>query len=889
MPEEAVELKLVFPTNEDLRLQFGRVPTFESLFVPVTEPRSEGFLVELRLILPEPWGELTAAARVVAAAPTPSTPATPYRLQLKLLPLERTKQARLRALINDEVPPPLQTEEPRTPPPPKAEEVRVPPPPPAPPPPPPAPPSKVEEARPPAPPAAPPPVAVPVAKRPEPEAEPTELKLDLEEMLRPFERATASTAEDEDLEVQEAEPPRAPERQPEEVAQLLTGFAMKLTKAITASSYYEADHQATAQAKVGLYDTFRLLVRGSPEVTFLAHVSDAKSSILVYGLFDEPMALERAMLVGQAEVFVPKLAGYFEAKGLLSISFKQSLDHAEFNRFVDLLASPAHLARNDPKYVVSLLTAQQIQNISVVFKEDLIAKRRLSWRVVIALTRLKRDLSVLPLYQGLSRPELGKIRLQVFKDVVRPIRQVPLIQELLMNCDLVAQELKDLPQEEMELLVQDAVTPEALPELLAGLTHELIEAARHREQRSERLLRLTRNLARKLARSQRDVKQMVFRQLYENEVLQLEELPARLRDKFRIERRVDIFLKGWKSHIPLFDLVSSAPVYKQHLAFFHLVFPELISRHEHEVTVKIALLVAQHKVVSEAFEGRQALAGAWLAGLGSSEAAHEIVRQLLSADRLRRKSLLTLCGILGEAGIPILFKALSECPTRSARQELCDLLGALKEPTARFLVSELEKPNHPWYFQRNLLDLLGRVADASALALVSLFITDPHPRVRLQALLTASALDPRGGERILLRGLGDDDADIRDACLRQLIQRRSPARDLFDYARAVLTRRDDVNAARQICHLLTTYQEGEGYEQAVDVLLEVLRDEEKKGFWSLLKNNPEALDDVKVAACQALGRLRAKRAVPVLSELSGGRNKTLRQSAAHALRFIHTP
>jgi HEAT repeat protein len=262
----------------------------------------------------------------------------------------------------------------------------------------------------------------------------------------------------------------------------------------------------------------------------------------------------------------------------------------------------------------------------------------------------------------------------------------------------------------------------------------------------------------------------------------------------------------------------------------------------------------------------------------------------MSADKVRRESLFTLCGILGDGGVPLLFKALCECPTRSVRLEICDLLEELKEPTRPFLAAELEKRNLPWYFQRNLLDLLGRVGGESARGLVERFLGDRHPRVRLEAVLSACALDPVGAEGLLLWALDDPDPDIRRVSLRQLVQRRSAAPALFEHVRTLLANLESVDdEARQACALISSYTAGEGYDRAVDVLLELVQADAKRGLWArLTTKDSEQADALKQAACQALGRMRAKRAVSALERLSEGRHKTLRHAATQALRAIQS-
>lgn len=899
--EEVVRLHLAFGSTDDLRRHFGRAPTFENLFLPSRQSVPEGTLVSLRLVLPPPAGELTVPARVTAIAHTPSTPESPYKLQLALLSMDEDKKDVLRSACSGAPAPTIIRLPPASPP---ADRtplvVQVPSRPPASERPPtvvvlpPQEPARDHAARPG--PEAPDPNRTASDRGAEPPSRtfgsaPDEVEIDFDDLLKPLEPAVFPVLTAAEAQVEKVEPSTAARERPsEQLSQLLTDFVRRLTKALTSATYYDSEHGQAQQARVGLYDTFRLLVDDCSEITLLLEPGEGKRSIEIYGLFEEPTALEQLMSRGQAELFVPRLAGYFEAKSLLSVSFKRPLEHAEFHRFVDLMAAP-HLARGAPLDFAALLASHQIQNVSVVFRQEFLSRRKLSWRVALALTRLRKDLSVLPLYEGRTAEDLREVRLEVVRDVIRPLRQVDVIRELLSNCDLVVQEIEWLEQEELELMVQACLAPSALPELLTGFAHDVVAAARDDPGRAAHLMRLTRNLARKLARSQQDVGEAVFRQLREHAVLTPQELPAGLQDRLQVEGKVDVFLKAWRQHLPVFECAASAAEYRRHLDFFSLVFAELLGRREYDVAVKAALIVARHAAIGDGFAGRQAQAGEWLAGLGVSGAGDEIVSQLLSADKLRRQSLLTLCGVMGEGGVPVLFRALCDCPTRSVRQELCDLLEALKLATRRFLAAELEKRGIPWYFQRNLVNLLGRVGDASELDLVSRFLADKHPRVRLEAVLTACRLDEAGAERTLVAGLSDADADIRAVCLRQLVQRRSTALELFDHLGALLEGLEPAGpsgpeAALQACGLLASYQSGEGHERAVDLLLAVLKDEPRKGFWSRLAGQPLAQQTLKAAACQALGRLRARRAVPELARLAEGGHKALKPAATLALRQI---
>jgi HEAT repeat protein len=846
---EVVSLRMSFASRTELQEHFGRYPTFASLFLPVAEALPEGTLVELRLALPEGADEMSVPARVVGAAPTPSTPATPFKLHLNLLHIDAAKKTLLKELIAGE---PLHPPAPKEPS---------------------APPSRSAEA---------PRPVVPRAEEPASE----EVDLDLEALLAPLVPAMVvppALA----LPPPMAEP-WAKEKPSTHLNQMLGDFVVRLAKALTATTYYEADHQAAMKAKLGLYDTFKMVVQGSPEVSFLNQAVDTRRSVLVYGIFDEPKDLERVMAKGQADLFVPKLAAYMESRNLLSMSFKRALEHAEFYRFVDLLATPVYVAKEAKEDLATTLAKEGISNISLVLKEDHFGPRKLSWRVAAAITRLKKDLSVLPYFASRPAHDVKGTRFAVFRDVVRPLRQLRLVRELLANSDLISEDMQDLSPDELEQLILEAVAPEALPELLSALADDVLDLVEREPAQTEHLTRLTRTLARKLAGSQGAVLDREFRRLHDHGVLGLEDLPPAYQDRVRIQAKASRFMENWSAHLKLFDEITAAPLYQKHLDFLLLIYAELLARYEMEAVTQIGLLVAKHRVAEEPFPGRRRLAASWISSVAGSPARAEMVAQLMAPDRVRREALMNLCGILGEGAVPVLFEALCDCPSRSIRLEVCELLVGLREPTMLFLAAELEKKNIPWYFQRNLLNLLGRIGDVSSLPLVGRFMSDKHPRVRLEALLAACSLDPASAESNLLWGIADQDPDVRGVSLRHLVQRRSTAPELFEHCRQVLSRAESAeDEGRAVCNLLTSYQAGEGHEEAVELLVDVLRDEPRKSLFGFLqKPQEEPQLGVRISAIQALGRLRARKAVPVLTRLSEGRNQSLKQSASVALRLI---
>jgi hypothetical protein len=860
---------VVFKSRDSLRKHFDRQLAQHRLAVPRREPVAPHTLVRLQLVLPDEGGELSLAAKVVETVERPSRAKAPYLVQLELLDLDSGKEEKLGRAAGGTAP---------------VVALR---------------PQGVTE-----------PVSVAGATLVpkhlgqssdrhlglDREADADDLDALIDALIQPWEPAWPPEPDASAPEADLPEPLPSRERLPEELARELTDFTLQLVRAVTKSSYYTADHQEAGKAKLGLYAAFTTLVADRPEVTLHARKVGEKCSILVYGIFDEPTDLARALLKGTSALYVPKLCHYFEANGLLSISFKRALTEDEFHQLVDLLASPASDGPSAANRIVQRLAENRIHNISVVVVEDRISSRGLSWRVEMALTRLKKDLSVIPLYEHLSEQDLRRVRLQVFRDVVRPLRQVKLIRELLENCDRIIEEVEEFSDgqlAEIEAQVLASVPEESLPAILEGLVDDVAEAKQESEEQMDRLLRLTRRVSLQLSPEQAKNLEVAFRALLNRQVLALEELPTFLQQKFIIERNTDSFLKFRERILSRFDGESTADKYQIYLNFFESIFPELLARADPSATIAIVEHVSAHRLSQPSFEKRPEWATAWLERIIYSSLSEKLVRELSKADKLKRESLLELCRRLGDEAVPILFRALSRCESVATRRALIQVLTELKHASRAFLRSELDERDLRADYLLELLRILSRVGRANSAQLAARFLEHADPLVRIEALGAASVLDPAYGEECAVASLSDTDPKLREVALKALFERKSAAPGLFAFCERILGGLDDSNQAiaRLVCSGLAGYEQGETREQSVALLLMALgvTHEESGGWWSSLrrsvKSDPSHAS-VRVAACQALGRLRAQEARDALTSLGKQADPAVRRAALHALKQI---
>jgi hypothetical protein len=371
------------------------------------------------------------------------------------------------------------------------------------------------------------------------------------------------------------------------------------------------------------------------------------------------------------------------------------------------------------------------------------------------------------------------------------------------------------------------------------------------------------------------------------------ELPAFVQQKLKIEHDRDVFLKIQDELLQRFDAERDCETYRKYLQLFEAIFPELLEPTNVPAAARILEHVSSHRDAPAPFEARPDLAEAWFPHLVASSLGGALVERLPKADKLEREALLALVRGVGDPIVPILFTLLRECEIASCRQALTQALADLKHHSLPYLNQEFADPNLPSDYLCELLGILTQVGSLDSEALVSELRRHPDAQVRVAALNVAAALAFPECERWALAALDDRDRAVQEASLKLLFERRSTAPELFGYCGRILSHLDDSleGMARRICAALSGYGQGEHRKRSVALLLAVLAEGPAKGGGLLSSLRRSLADDsgcipVKIAACHALGRLRAKEAAEVLERLTKEKHNALKQAARHALEQI---
>ncbi len=275
----------------------------------------------------------------------------------------------------------------------------------------------------------------------------------------------------------------------------LAEFTLDLAKAMLRTGYYAPDHPQAQQSRAGLYEEFCRVLEDRAGLTYLVGLDRDHRELMIDGYDPDPLMLDKIMISGMAELFTPKLLDFFNRRHLLSFSLLAGIEAEEFNAFIVLMSEPPRAGRADEERdrVTREFVDQHIVHVSTLFEADVLGReRRLPWRVERALSRLGRDLSMLPLYKQASQEKLQQIKIQIIDEVIRPLRTPLLLADLLVNCDVLAKDIAVLEETQVEHEIIVQIPPErlvsttgqlmeGLQQLTATQDEESLElAARHR-------------------------------------------------------------------------------------------------------------------------------------------------------------------------------------------------------------------------------------------------------------------------------------------------------------------------------------------------------------------------------------------------------------------------
>ncbi len=671
-----------------------------------------------------------------------------------------------------------------------------------------------------------------------------------------------------------------------EAAPALSDFVLSLIQAFLKTGYYRSDHPEARKARAGLYDSLKTFLEGKREISFISSGEGGKPEVYIGGIFDEPVTGSAIMMKGMAEIFIPKFIEYFERKHLSSFSMKAAISEDEFEKFISIMTeSPLYDKETDVQEKLTLdLIKNEVLMVSTVFNVDIVGKgRKLPWRVELAISRLKRDLNLIPLFKNIPEQKKEEIRRMVFEDIVRPLKSPKLVQELLSNLDLISSDLIGFSVDDFEARIIEHLDEKLFPVVSKGILANIsdIDRAFEKLQEPELLVRLgyLKGIAKKVGMKLLvlDIAdEDVFFDFVKCGVLSLEEIRGSVRSTIASRLSFDRFLGSPQKFFDEVDEIADREELREKLMLLFGFVPLLFAagryadiRHIHDLSRSKGMDSRMHEN----------------AGL-VEDISKEAYKKAAGAGKEEVTEILNILALMGRTGIFALVDMIDNV-NRFARRSAIEILRQTGPSVIPFLLAGLDK-KQGWYYLRNALTLLA-IEGAGSPEIEELFsrnLQHPEPNVRKEAARGIPAIMGEKAGDLLVPLLKDENEDVRKRALSSLAAIRCVNTEAISFYVNVLTGKagEDDTVLEQVLNALSEAPIPRGQEQRLeDALIGILKDSTVLGF---LKRKSGQDLRLKQGAIRALGAVGTSSSVKTLKKYISFKDAVISKAASEALQKI---
>jgi hypothetical protein len=688
---------------------------------------------------------------------------------------------------------------------------------------------------------------------------------------------------------------------PEEVERLqklqakLIDFLLHLIQAFLRTGYYTPDHPESARAKEGLYQQFHILFETEDELTFLVREEQEQKEILVEGLLPEAQKLSRMMMRGMGELYVPKFAQYLERKDLISLTLKSRMGQTEFTRFIDIMSDPSLVdtrRRQDKEKFTQTLLSHGVLNISYIFNEELLAlDREMPWRARLTLSRMRKDLKMIPLFQKMMKQEIRDIQKNLLLDSLRPNRQSDLLCAILRNSDLAA------VSEMREEVIEDVIVTFLQKQYLLGTSkiflreHLALKQLKKGDAFEKKSDRLVKKISSRLKEAGTKESETLLEEFFRNQLIGLEDLTPPLKDKILLERLTDKFLSYTDQFFLQLDQAIEKEKFLTVALSFVKIIPELIRRDHYPEVLRILETLKRH------FHEKRMwalLAGQILEEIGKGTIPLLLQERFLSGKKETRLAIVPIFAALEVGAISPLLNILKTSEDQWVRKNACEALIQIGPVAVVHLLKELNQQQTSVETTHDILRVLGEIKSLewkdSLMEVLRRYAFHENPKLKEQALHTLCQIVGSGGEDIFLASLSDPDFDVQKRaiwCLGMIKSTKGVEKMMGMLKKISATPSQKMGQLETQIYYAFGFAgnlslEGRTVEQ---ILLEILEQKGFKKWWDPFQK--DLLGDSALGAiCDALGRIGTKESIQTLNKLEKSIKSHLIPKVKEAIKKI---
>lgn len=261
--------------------------------------------------------------------------------------------------------------------------------------------------------------------------------------------------------------------------------------------------------------------------------------------------------------------------------------------------------------------------------------------------------------------------------------------------------------------------------------------------------------------------------------------------------------------------------------------------------------------------------------ISSEPYVQEIGIILDGETKIENDDLISYVRHLNAASVPVFMTLMGELQSIRGRRLTIDILAIIGKLDMETLAKGLYDSR--WYVVRNIITILGKIADAKAIEYLTKPLSHPDQRVRKEAIKTLGSIGSSNILPHIKTVLSDEDPTLRIYAARILGTIKT------DAAKKILLAENskkefidkDFTEKKELFDALTHWQD----QDVKDFLLGTLN---RKKFWRRKKNN-----ETRACAAYAIGVIGFKETMPYLEKTRSNKNKTLRSFSISAINQLN--
>ncbi len=586
--------------------------------------------------------------------------------------------------------------------------------------------------------------------------------------------------------------------------------------------------------------------------------------------------LHQVMVSGMADLFTPKFLDFFSRWKLLSFSIRPDTTQEEFDTFVELMSqvpSGGPIQQANERLTQALID-HNIINISAVFRHEMVGReRRLPWRVRMALTRLRRDLRVLPMYKKATKEQMLRIKLQIIDDTIRPIRTPTLLKDFLTNYDLIAADVVELEESQVER----EIVANLGEEMLVGTAHQIIEELKKLGQTDTvattgeeasvvigRCVGVLRDVADQLCAIGSVLDHDFLEALVQQKVLPPEQLPVEVRRAIETRRLANAFVRRKDEYLKYLRNPAANDATRKLVATISRITPDLLRRSEYEPVVEIVDVVNKGTQVERTARFFDQVATLLRKELASEAIIGYLLGDLRRQTKEQRDRLAKIIGFIGDAAAAGLLGVYEETEDKALRLSVFEALKEIGPKALLPFLGQLPNVEKDWAVVRHIITEVAELGDSKLAQPVVAFLYHENPHVRHSSLTALFKLQGAKAEEHFLHAIHDREPEVRQTAVAYLAAINSRHAQAFEYYERVLNPENRSGPKEsdavliEVCKALSKLAEisPDEAKKSEQLLLAALRPVKSKGPLGLLKKPaPTHSETVQAAIWDALSAL----------------------------------